>query len=562
MTIRKRRQPMLSRSLTLAALGTVTLGLAIVCAPATASAKKTVLYPGDSIQAAVDAASPGDTIILMPGEYFGPDGARRAVRIKKDGIRLIGKPDGDDKVILRPGLDNEDGILVEPEGGSSCDCVIEGSVIKGITVEGFPGNGIKVEFVNNFQILNNESINNLENGIQPELSANGLVKNNLSYGSLDSAMWLEGVTNVRAIGNVLHSSVTGLEVTISKDLVIVDNEMYNNTVGMGLYHPSAASEPALPVMEDWKVMNNYIHDNNLPNGAPGGLPALLPPGGGVLLMGVSDNKLAGNLIENNDFFGLAVIDFCFALTGSPGPCGIRTTPPGPNWSGADPVPRNNRIAGKYIRQQRHRHPPDASAGPISPRTSSRPFSIPPQAIVSTGTAARPTPSIPGGGWSRCRRRVPEKRSGLIISSSPTREPSRSGGGLKRTRGSLFDSIPLAPGGRLAMPLTETNNRVHRLSRPDDQTDPGDCSTLLRRVSGPVADELYFLCRPECGTTDVAAQAEAVYRAMLELLASEGASVATVASETLFVSDNRRDLEVILDTRRQVLEEAEPGRAAR
>ena len=203
-----------------------------------------------------------------------------------------------------------------------------------------------MEFVNNFAILNNESINNLENGIQPELSANGLVKNNLSYGSLDSAMWLEGVTNVRAIGNVLHSSTTGLEVTISKDLVIVNNEMYNNTVGMGLYHPSAASEPALPVMEDWKVLNNYIHDNNLPNGAPGGLPAILPPGGGVLLMGVSDNTLAGNRIENNDFFGLAVLDFCFALTGAPDPGGWCS--PNPNWSGEDPVPRNNLIAGNVF----------------------------------------------------------------------------------------------------------------------------------------------------------------------------------------------------------------------
>jgi len=340
MTIRKPRQPMLSRSLTLAALGTLTLGLAILCAPVTASAKKTVLYSGDSIQGAVDAASPGDTIILMPGEYFGTDGARRAVRIKQDGIRLIGKPDGENKVILRPGLDNEDGILVEPEGGSSCDCVIEGSVINGITVEGFPGNGIKVEFVNNFQIVNNESINNLENGIQPELSANGLVKNNLSYGSLDSAMWIEGGTNVRVIGNVLHSSVTGLEVTISKGLVIVDNEMYDNTVGMGLYHPSAASEPPLPVMEDWKVMNNYIHDNNQLFEGTSGLPALLPPGGGIMLLGVSDNKLAGNLIENNDFFGLAILDFCFGLTGAPGPCS-----PNPNTTGADPVPRDNRIQG-------------------------------------------------------------------------------------------------------------------------------------------------------------------------------------------------------------------------
>lgn len=74
----------------------------------------------------------------------------------------------------------------------------------------------------------------------------------------------------------------------------------------------------------------------------------------------------------------------------------------------------------------------------------------------------------------------------------------------------------------------------------------------------MADELYFLCRPERGTTDVAAQTEAVYRAMRELLASEGASVATVASETLFVRDDGRALEVILDTRRRLLEEAEPG----
>lgn len=97
-----------------------------------------------------------------------------------------------------------------------------------------------------------------------------------------------------------------------------------------------------------------------------------------------------------------------------------------------------------------------------------------------------------------------------------------------------------------------------MSGPDDQISPGDGSTLLRRVRGRVADELHFLCRPECETTDVAAQAEAVYRGLLEHLASEGASLATVASETLFLSDNRRDLEVILETRRRVLEEAEHG----
>jgi enamine deaminase RidA (YjgF/YER057c/UK114 family) len=94
------------------------------------------------------------------------------------------------------------------------------------------------------------------------------------------------------------------------------------------------------------------------------------------------------------------------------------------------------------------------------------------------------------------------------------------------------------------------NRTHRSLVP--ATD--DRSTFVRRVAGPEADELFFLCRPPCGTADVAAQTEAVYRAMLELLGCDGASVAAVASETLFVSDHRRDLEVILDTRRRVLEE--------
>ncbi|MCP4006267.1 MAG: hypothetical protein GY725_18950, partial [bacterium] len=267
MTLRNRRHLEPNWFLNRAALGSLVVVLAILCMPAVASAghgRRVVLEPGDSIQEAVDAAAPGTRIILRPGVYYGAENARRGVRIKQDGIRLIGKRRHGDKVILRPNPDgsNEDGILVEPEGGSSCNCVITGSRIQGITVEGFPGDGIKLEFVENFKILNNESINNLENGIIPELSANGLVKNNLSYGSLDSAMWIEGSTNVRVIGNTLHSSVTGLEVTISNDLVIVDNEMYDNTIGMGLYHPAGASEPALPVMEDWKIMNNYIHDNN------------------------------------------------------------------------------------------------------------------------------------------------------------------------------------------------------------------------------------------------------------------------------------------------------------
>jgi hypothetical protein len=336
--------PKLNRFLSLAALVSA-VGLATLFMASTASANKTiVLYPGDSIQEAVDAAPAGSRIVLMPGQYMETHGGRDAVRIKKDGIRLIGKIDGDARAVLVPGEGNRNGILVEPEGGSSCNCVITGSRIQGLTVEGFEGNGIKLEFVNHFKILNNQSIDNLENGIQPELSANGLVKNNLSYGSNDSALWIEGGTNVRVINNVTHSSVTGLEVTISKNVVIVGNESYNNTIGMGLYHPSGASEPALPEMGDLMVLNNYVHDNNRANTAPGdpngGGAASLPPGGGILLNGISENMLVGNTITNNDFFGLAVIGYCIGQGEFPSE---ESPYCDSNRTGIDPVPRDNKI---------------------------------------------------------------------------------------------------------------------------------------------------------------------------------------------------------------------------
>ena len=43
------------------------------------------------------------------------------------------------------------------------------------------------------------------NGLYPTLSANGLVQNNVSYGSLDTSLWVAGSENVRVIGNDLSA---------------------------------------------------------------------------------------------------------------------------------------------------------------------------------------------------------------------------------------------------------------------------------------------------------------------------------------------------------------------
>ena len=49
------------------------------------------VYPGDSIQAAVDGAAPGDTILVEPGEYRETGNGLYGLRITTDNLRLIGK---------------------------------------------------------------------------------------------------------------------------------------------------------------------------------------------------------------------------------------------------------------------------------------------------------------------------------------------------------------------------------------------------------------------------------------------------------------------------------------
>lgn len=302
-----------------ALIGVLALAALAVCAPTAAMAASFLVNPGESIQAAVDAASAGDVIRVMPGDYIETHGGTAAVRITKP-LKLIAKSRLPDvKVRILVGTAQTDGIVVEPENDGDPD--VDGVLIKGFTVEGFPNNGIWLSHVNHFKILNNESINNLENGIWPTLSANGLVRRNVAYGSLDSALWVEASENVRVIRNELHHSPTGLEITVSKNVVAKKNHVHHNTTGIGLYHPSAASLPPLGGDGDWDIIGNYVHDNNEPNTAPpGSMPADLPPGGGILVLGVDRVNIKRNRIENNDFYGIAVIDYCVAVAGSAFDC--------------------------------------------------------------------------------------------------------------------------------------------------------------------------------------------------------------------------------------------------
>ena len=67
------------------------LGIAVFMTSAAANAAVHRVSPGESIQAAIDGAASGDTILVEPGIYQETGNGRYGLRISTDNLRLIGK---------------------------------------------------------------------------------------------------------------------------------------------------------------------------------------------------------------------------------------------------------------------------------------------------------------------------------------------------------------------------------------------------------------------------------------------------------------------------------------
>jgi parallel beta-helix repeat protein len=330
--------------------------------------KTIVVRPGDSIQDAIDRAKPGTRIYILAGTYREVQNPTNGLTITKSGISLIGQTTKDKRVVLENAGSQRNGIVVVPEDRADCmschtdlgppfpvkpgtpmglkmrEPMMNDFEIRGIDIKGFRNNGLFTENLDGFLISDVKSIDNRNYGIFPVLSKNGIITHTEAVGSdLDSGIWIETSENVVLRHSVVSGNVNGIEVSNSDDILVAHNEAYGNTVGAAiLLLPDIFDDR--PGAKRIDVRNNHIHDNNKDNSArPGSVLSYVPRGTGILYLGVDESTIANNRVENNEFTGIAIADYCLTVSGTPYDCFAGTDPTITPEFLADQSAKDNRV---------------------------------------------------------------------------------------------------------------------------------------------------------------------------------------------------------------------------
>jgi nitrous oxidase accessory protein NosD len=283
-------------------LGAPVAALAMVATwgvmPASADSERVVVKEGQSIQAAIDKASPGTTIWVQRGTYA------ENVEIHKKGIKLIGQG----ATIVPPASPGSachgtEGICVlSPDADPATGVVtkyLKGTEVRGFTVKGFPGSGFFAFGAQDTEVEWNRFIDNAEYGAAAFSSTQTTFEHNVAThaGPGGEAGFYIG-DSPKARAHIDNNEASGYTLGIFERNAFGVHADHNDIHGncAGALSLADAPGPAGHLVLD----DNHIHDNTRfcpATQGPEASPAI--SGVGVIALGSTDNHVHDNWITGN-----------------------------------------------------------------------------------------------------------------------------------------------------------------------------------------------------------------------------------------------------------------------
>ncbi len=203
--------------------------------------------PGESVQAAVAAAEPGDRILIEPGVY------REAITIDKAGVELVGLggPPGSGAVVIENPGGEANGITVTDAG--------DGVQISNLTIRNFDENGVLLLQVAGFVLADLVTENDGEYGLFPVLSSDGVIERCIASGHRDTGIYVGQSAHVVIRDSRASGNVNGFEVENSSRVDVLGNQATDNAAGiLVVLLPGLAVKTAAGIT----VAGNTVRENN------------------------------------------------------------------------------------------------------------------------------------------------------------------------------------------------------------------------------------------------------------------------------------------------------------